>query len=67
MSTTTNLTTLKINYLTQAQYNTALVNDEINENEIYMTPASSEAAIAQSVNYTTTIPTAANLSGLKFV
>lgn len=38
MSTTTNLTTLKINYLTQAQYNTALANDEINENELYLTP-----------------------------
>lgn len=41
MSTTTNLSTLKINYLTQAQYDTALANDEINENELYMTPANS--------------------------
>lgn len=38
MSTTTNLDTLKINYLTQAQYDEALANDEINEDEIYMTP-----------------------------
>lgn len=38
MSTTTSLDTLKINYLTQAQYDTALANNEINENEIYMTP-----------------------------
>ena len=38
MSTTTNLTQLKINYLSQSQYNTALENDEINENEIYLTP-----------------------------
>lgn len=37
--TTTNLNTLKINYLTQSQYDTALANDEIEENEIYMTPA----------------------------
>lgn len=40
MSTTINLDTLKINYLTQAQYDTALSNDQINENEIYMTPFS---------------------------
>ncbi len=38
MSTTTSLETLKINYLTQAQYNTASQNGEINENELYMTP-----------------------------
>lgn len=38
MSTTTRLTELKINYLTQAQYDVALENDEISENEIYMTP-----------------------------
>lgn len=38
MSTITSLDTLKINYLTQAQYDTALTNNEINENEIYMTP-----------------------------
>ena len=38
MSTTTDLTTLKINHLTQAQYDEAMENDEINENEIYMTP-----------------------------
>ena len=39
MSTTTNLDTLKINYLTQAQYDEALENNEINENELYMTPS----------------------------
>ena len=38
MSTTTNLSTLKINYLTQSQYNEALANDELNENELYFTP-----------------------------
>ena len=38
MSTTTDLSTLKINYLTQAQYNTALANNQINANEIYLTP-----------------------------
>ena len=40
MSTTTNLDTLKINYLTQAQYDTALENDQINDNELYFTPSS---------------------------
>ena len=40
MATTTTLDTLKINYLTQAQYDEALENSEINENEIYLTPQS---------------------------
>ena len=38
MSTTTDLNTLKINYLTQAQYDAAVNGGTINENEIYMTP-----------------------------
>lgn len=38
MSTTTNLSTLKINYLTQAQYDEALANSQINEDELYFTP-----------------------------
>ena len=41
MATTTNLSTLKINYLTQSQYDTALSNNQINENEIYLTSTSS--------------------------
>lgn len=36
--TTTDLSTLKINYLTQQMYEDALENDEINENELYITP-----------------------------
>ena len=40
MSTTTHLNELRINYLTQAQYDDALENDEINENELYFTPDS---------------------------
>ena len=44
MSTTTNLSTLKINYLTQAQYETALANNQINENELYFTPDSDTIA-----------------------
>ena len=39
MATTTNLTTLKINYLTEEQYQTEVSNNRINENEIYMTPS----------------------------
>lgn len=39
--TTTDLSTLKINYLTQEMYEDALENDEINENELYITPGSS--------------------------
>ena len=39
MATTTDLTTLKINYLTQAQYDTALANNQINANELYFTPS----------------------------
>lgn len=37
---TTDLTTLKINKLTKAQYETALAAGTINENELYMTPES---------------------------
>ena len=36
--TTTDLSTLKINYLTQEMYEDALENNEINENELYVTP-----------------------------
>lgn len=39
MSTTTDLTTLKINYLTQAQYDAAITGGTINDDEIYMTPS----------------------------
>lgn len=35
--TTTNLDSLKINYLTQEMYDDALSNNEINENELYFT------------------------------
>ena len=40
MSTTTDLAEFKINYLTQAQYDEALEDSLINENEIYLTPSS---------------------------
>ena len=38
--TITDLSTLKINYLTQEMYEDALENEEINENELYITPGS---------------------------
>ena len=53
MSTTTNVSTLKINYLTQEQYDTALSNNQINENEIYLTPAE-DTPISSVVGQTTT-------------
>lgn len=37
MATTTSVAPLKINYLTKAQYDEALANNQINENEIYFT------------------------------
>ena len=45
MPTTTNLTTLKINYLTQAQYDDALANNQINSDELYFTPQVPELEI----------------------
>lgn len=45
MSTTTDLNVLKINYLSQAQYDEALENDEIDDNELYLTPAPSPTDI----------------------
>lgn len=38
MSTTTNISTLKINYLSQAQYDAAAASNLINEDELYLTP-----------------------------
>ena len=40
MSSITNLSTFKINYLTEQQYQDAIEAGTINENELYMTPAS---------------------------
>lgn len=39
MATDTKLDSLVINYLTQSQYDTAKTNGKLNENQIYMTPA----------------------------
>ena len=46
MATTTDLTTLKINYLTQAQYDAAKEDGDINEDEIYLTPGGSEIILS---------------------
>ena len=52
--TTTDLSTLKINYLTQEMYEDALENDEINENELYVTPGGEGGGTVDS----TSVPTA---------
>ena len=52
MSTTTDLSTLKINYLTQAQYETALANSQINEDELYLT--TDGYTVPSTTNYTAT-------------
>lgn len=44
MASANKLDNLKINYLTEEQYNTAKDAGQINENEIYMTPNSSASA-----------------------
>lgn len=43
MATTTNVSPLIINYLTQAQYDAALLNNTINANELYLTPESASS------------------------
>lgn len=57
MSTTTDLETLKINYLSQQQYNDALEGGTLNANEIYMTPAIEATQIVHMIpaNGTATI------------
>lgn len=56
MSTTTDLSTLKINYLTQAQYDEAVEDGLINENELYFTPDEGQTAYVSKLesSYTTT-------------
>ena len=39
MATTTNLSSLVINYLTQAQYDAAAQANTLDENQLYLTPA----------------------------
>lgn len=53
---TTDLTTLKINKLTKAQYEAALAAGTINENELYMTPESeAESGGVSIATYGTTL------------
>ena len=42
MATTTSVSPLRINYLTQAQYDAALANNTINANELYFTPSNGQ-------------------------
>ncbi len=51
MATTTNLSNLVINYLTQAQYDAAAQAGTLNENQIYLTPAVELATVATSGSY----------------
>ena len=47
--TTTELETLKINYLTQEMYEDALENGEINEGELYFTPDKETISLSLSL------------------
>lgn len=66
MAITTNLDTLKINYLTQAQYDNAVTNNQINSNQLYFTPDSSETSnqtngdSLTSANYSILLSNSAN-------
>ena len=51
MATTTNLSSLVINYLTQAQYDAAAEGGTLNENQLYLTPSETLAAVATSGSY----------------
>lgn len=46
--TETLINDFKINYLTEAQYQTALLNDEINDDEIYLTPEDNTKKVTQN-------------------
>ena len=51
--TETLINDFKINYLTEVQYQTALANDEINDDEIYLTPEDSTKKVTQNAATTT--------------
>ena len=44
--TTTDISTLKINVLSQSAYDTEVSNGTVNANELYMTPASCQGLMA---------------------
>ena len=52
MSTTTNLDSLIINYLTQTQYETAAQNGTLNENQLYLTPTTTSTVTNNWTGYT---------------
>ena len=54
MSTTTDLATLKINYLTQQQYEDALEDGLIEDNELYFTDYASLVSVAIQADYDST-------------
>lgn len=64
MSSTTELNTLKVNVLTEAQYAAAVQAGEIEENELYYT---TDLTTPDTIIYSTTVPTSANTEGLKIV
>lgn len=51
--TETFINEFKINYLTETQYQTAMLNDEINDDEIYLTPEDSTKKVTQNAAITT--------------
>lgn len=51
MSTTTDISTLVINYLSEEQYNTALNAGTLSANELYFTPGASLATVATTGSY----------------
>lgn len=57
---TTNLSTLKIHKLTQAQYDTAVENGNIDENALYLTPEEDGVGANSKNAWYGTCPTAAN-------
>ena len=55
MSTTTDLATLKINYLTQAQYESAVSGGTVDPDQIYLTPASGTGVTDVEVDGTSVV------------
>ena len=51
MSTTTDISTLVINYLSEEQYNTALNAGTLSANELYFTPGANLATVATTGSY----------------
>lgn len=49
---TTDITTLKVNYLTQEMYDAALADNQINENELYVTPNEPEFTVENQITRT---------------